>query len=237
MALSPPHPLYGAYLRTRRARQLIGTLRRQLQRWTDAQATGELHFKQIEATVFEVSRNDPPVEHLFRAAITIGEIAYNCRAALDYLVAELARWSNNGKEVRGTQFPIEDREDLYFARVTGINPDDPEKKIGRYLKKVPKEAVEIFRELQPFAGGEWTELLRDISNPDKHRFVPLISSNEDFRDSTYDPVTETIKGKLAVHVVFEHNRELDVVHGLTVIQRETANLIVGLAPVFKTIQI
>ena len=194
MSLSPPHPLFAAELRTIRARQLIGTLRRQFQRWANAVAAGEMHFRQVGPEEFEASREDPPVEHLFRAAITIGEVAYNCRAALDYVIRELARGNNRGKDVRGTQFPIEDARDMYYARVTGIHPDNPEKMVARYLHKVPAQAVELLEQTQPFAGCEWTKLLREISNPDKHRYVPLISSNENFEHAMWDPIAGTISG-------------------------------------------
>lgn len=232
MRLSPPHPLYPAQLRVRRARQSIGTLRRQFQRWTDAQTETLRSFKQVGPTEFMASRDDPPVELLFRAAVTIGEVAYNCRAALDYLVYELARGNNKGKPVGGTQFPIERSEPWYWARWTGKHPTDPGKTVARHLNKVPKKAADILRDFQPFAGCEWTELLQEISNTDKHRFVTLISSKEDFRNAQLDIVAGTVTGTLAVRVVFEHDRELDVVRALRVIHDGTSSLIDAFAPAF-----
>ncbi len=233
MSLSPPHPLYGAHVRAKRAGYLIGTLRKQLQRWTtDQMSEDNMRYRELEPMVFEAFQENPPIHHLFRAAVTIGEIAYNCRAALDYLVAELARGANRGREVRRTQFPMEDRPDMFEARVTGVHPDNPTRRVDRYLHKVPPPAVAMFRNLQPFAGCEWTTLLRDVSNPDKHRFVPRISSNESFENTVYDPTTKTLHGRLVVNVVFEHNREIDVVSGMSLIQRQTAHLITGFAPAF-----
>ena len=92
--------------------------------------------------------------------------------------------------------------------------------------------MDILRELQPFAGCEWTGLLREISNPDKHRFVPQISSDGDFRNTVYDPATGTITGTLAMSIRFEHRRELNVVVGVSRIKRETANVVASFVPAF-----
>ena len=232
MPVSPPHPLFPAQLRVRRARQLIGTLRRQIQRWTDAQSPN-LILTQTGPREFSASRDEPsPVELLFRVAITVGEVAYNCRAALDYLIYEMARGNNGGRTVKGTQFPMEDSEEMYWARWTGRHPTEPGKRVQRYLKKVPRRAAEMLVQTQPFAGCDWMELLRDISNPDKHRSVTFIRSKEDFRNPILDPDTSTISGRIAVRVVFEDDPDLDVTHALRIIHAQTAHLIESFIPAF-----
>lgn len=183
-------------MRTDRAGQLLTTLRRQFQRWTDAQTANIGAAKQVGPTEFEISmEGEPQIQHLYRAAVTVGEIAYNCRAALDDLVRELATHSNGGREVRGTQFPIEDDEAMFDARVTGKHPTSADKKVGRYLYKVPPDAIAYFRQLQPFAGCEWTALLRDGSNPDKHRTLPFLTSQESFRHAVFDPADGMVTGQ------------------------------------------
>jgi hypothetical protein len=93
-----------------------------------------------------------------RIPILIGEICYNLRSALDYLVFELAKF-DSGVPQDNTQFPIEDTEKGFDrhakARLKGINPSH----------------IASIKCLQPCAGCDWTKTLRDISNPDKHREV------------------------------------------------------------------
>lgn len=109
--------------------------------------------------------------------ILVGEIAYNVRSALDSLVYDLAVLGKKAatassrkkwKDPIGTQFPIEDNPQVFDARVTGTLNG---KSVAKYLDWVPKGAVDAIRALQPFAGCEWTAILREISNQDKHRFL------------------------------------------------------------------
>ncbi len=89
-------------------------------------------------------------------AILIGEICYNLRGALDYLVYELA-FLDSGKIVEGTQFIIEDKQKVFAFR---------QKERLNGLNSTHIAAIEA---LQPYRGCDWTKALRDISNPDKHR--------------------------------------------------------------------
>jgi hypothetical protein len=89
--------------------------------------------------------------------ILMGEICYNLRSALDYLVFELAILDSSAEQ-SGTQFPIIDtKED--FVR-------DAER---RWLKGISPSHVAAIERLQPYNGCNWTRLLRECSNPDKHR--------------------------------------------------------------------
>jgi hypothetical protein len=91
--------------------------------------------------------------------ILIGEICYNLRSALDYLIYELAIL-DSGKIVDGTQFPIEDKPKGFAHR----------QKRG-WLNGLNASHVAAIEALQPYRGCNWTALLRDISNPDKHRHL------------------------------------------------------------------
>jgi len=82
-------------------------------------------------------------------------------AALDYLVYVLAA-HDSGKFQSGTQFLIEDSQQSFTARSK------------RYLKGVSDEHAAIIRQFQPYKGCEWTGILRDLSNTDKHRELATV---------------------------------------------------------------
>lgn len=90
-----------------------------------------------------------------------GEIVYNLRAALDYLVYVLAE-NDSGSPQSGTQFLIEDTQQGFTARSK------------RYLKGVSDEHIAVLRQFQPYKGCEWTGILRDLSNTDKHRELATV---------------------------------------------------------------
>ena len=152
--MNSPHPLQGALDRVDRAVEHVEDFKRR------EASLGQLYH---EATIVEFNPAEPHnlqantriayVDSIF--GILLGEIAYNLRAALDYLVFELAK-RDSGAIQQNTQFPICDFKER-FERVrdrflTGVN--DPH-----------RAAIE---ELQPYSGCSWTPILRDISNPDKH---------------------------------------------------------------------
>src|SRR5579884_1846280 len=99
------------------------------------------------------------------AAVIVGEVIYNLRAALDYLVYEIA-WQDSGIEQCGTQFLIE-----------SVPSDPKEPKRGfkarskTCLPGFHQRHVDAMESLQPYKGCTWTETLRRISNPDKHRHL------------------------------------------------------------------
>jgi hypothetical protein len=93
-------------------------------------------------------------------SIIVGEAVYNLRAALDYLVYELAALDSKSIQ-ENTQFPICDTERKF---------DDARK---RHLAGVSSQHVLAIEEYQPYRNCQWTRTLRDISNPDKHRELTL----------------------------------------------------------------
>jgi hypothetical protein len=103
---------------------------------------------------------DPPVPPL--ASILCGETVYNLRAALDYLVYALAIL-DTGKIQHGTQFPIDDAPDRFAQSIER----------GR-LKGLNCAHVANIKSLQPYNSCKWTKVLRDLSNPDKHRELTLV---------------------------------------------------------------
>jgi hypothetical protein len=109
---------------------------------------------------------DIPVE----LPVIVSDAIHNMRAALDYIVFELAK-HDSGKVQNGTQFPIE------HVKVHPTNPArgfDARK--TTYLKGLKQRHIDAIEWLQPYKGVEWTKTLRDISNPDKHRELIVLSS-------------------------------------------------------------
>jgi hypothetical protein len=102
------------------------------------------------------------------AAVIVGEVIYNLRAALDYLVYELA-WHDFGAEQHGTQFLIEKER---------INSKDPKRgflaRSKTCLAGLHQRHIDTLENLQPYKGCAWTKTLRDISNPDKHRRLTAV---------------------------------------------------------------
>ena len=102
-----------------------------------------------------VKRPELPLALSF--SVIVGEICYNLRSALDYMVYELAVL-DSGADVEGTQFPIEDKKKGFEWRVG-----------GGWLKGLNTAHLALVENLQPYSGCDWTSKLRDLSNPDKHR--------------------------------------------------------------------
>lgn len=107
----------------------------------------------------------PHANLLPKASAIVGDAVNNLRSALDYLVYELAM-HNEGKEIHNTQFVI-----------TG-NIREFERQKKTRLKGLTERQVEMIRNVQPFRGVKWTELLIDISNPDKHRHLVVVDDDE-----------------------------------------------------------
>lgn len=91
--------------------------------------------------------------------IVAGEALYNLRAGLDYLVHSLA-WLDSGQLQLHTQFPI--------ARTASSFQTQRRER----LKGLSDPHISVLEEYQPYHGCEWTALLQELSNPDKHRNLP-----------------------------------------------------------------
>lgn len=153
------HPLNSAFERVNRADDHLSQLK-------GAIADFERAYHDAVIVEFEP---DPPYQikytapldfpHPFhRIGILVGEVCYNLRAALDYLIYEMARL-NSGSIQNGTQFPIEKTPQKFRGRVT------------TFLKGINAIHITSIERYQPYNGCRWTEILADISNPDKHRRI------------------------------------------------------------------
>jgi hypothetical protein len=117
----------------------------------------------LEYRLFAVVRDQPPRD----LAPMIGDAVHNIRSALDYLVYELAPPSV--RESNKTQFPIYTDEDAY-------------RKDGeRLIKGIVGDERLLIERVQPWQAnephGDPLEVLRRLSNRDKHRLlVPVIAA-------------------------------------------------------------
>ena len=84
-----------------------------------------------------------PVPHAL--SILVGEIIYNLRAAIDYLIYELA-FVDSKKIQHGTQFPIEDTEGDVMGRC------DEKRRRGVFLRGLTDQHRAAIKRLQPCDG-------------------------------------------------------------------------------------
>jgi hypothetical protein len=150
------HPLDGAFERLDRAQkhfaELCGHVATFRQEYLDACRIYVEPNPPYEIHPFPPQTIDhPPI-----VSVLLGEIVYNLRSALDYLAFELAR-HDSGQIQENTQFPIDDTPEKFARSIT------------TRLRGVSSAHVLLIEKLQPYTGCNWTEVLRDISNPDKHR--------------------------------------------------------------------
>jgi hypothetical protein len=239
-----PHPLDGPFLRLNRADRHLTEADKLVRAWEDA-------------TVKKIVRK-PDGQHRFNRfadvdpvlSVVIGDATHNLRAALDYLIYELSLWDSHGCIEDGTQFPIE-----------GSKGDDPVVAKARfrgrresYLKGLNDRHAAIIEGLQPYNGIEWTETLRSISNPDKHRHLHApttagrqvqvtIRINPDgrfveelFDSRSVDLITRRfdveLDGQFAIAITLPNRGEVAIAPALRRIQAEVCRVLEAFKPEF-----
>ena len=228
------HPLDGAYERVKRAGKHIENLKRRIRiirkEKTDAVAhdgkVGTVTLpsgREVRAVIRGAGHRPSPAPHII--SLLIGESIYNLRASLDYLVYELARLDSPGKTPKGTQFPIESKEEGFKRRRKN------------FLKGVSLKHIAAIKKLQPFNGCDWTKLLRDVSNPDKHELLtrtgsplvisPLPGGTE--RILAGEPMN--MKGGISVQITFSNG--LPVIENLEELQAQVTETLAAFKPEFE----
>ena len=153
------HPLDSCFQRLKRADDhlLDFNSRVKAMLMNQAYAVGIKLDQNLPHRVIDVTR---PPETFFdmHFGVLVGEIFYNLRCSLDYLIFELAKL-DSGDEQDGTQFPIVDTKRNFEGGA------------GRWLKGVNEGHIAIIERLQPYNGCVWTRRLRECSNADKHRHL------------------------------------------------------------------
>jgi hypothetical protein len=145
--------------------------------------------------------------------LLVGEIVYNFRAALDYLIGYVSRTdSPNWPRKRRNQFPIERTQDGFDARRE------------TFLAGLSDAHVIAIAEYQPYAGCAWTTRLADLSNRDKHNDLIVVRQGIDIRlqESEGDePGHVTIK----LHLRLEHDDVERVIETLEALGREVTKVL------------
>ena len=161
-----PHPLQGAFDRIDRAEERMTDLKLEIHAYGERYANAVTVWPDAQQAAGFRAIHPSAADTIIPTTISIlvGEIIYNLRAALDYLVFELALL-DSGREQKKTQFLICNRKDdfteQWCSRLKGIN----------------EAHVAAIEALQPYRGCHWTRWLQEISNPDKHqRFTDRGSS-------------------------------------------------------------
>ena len=216
--------LDGAYARLHRAGEHLADLELR------EKALAHSEIEKIVAktdlnTVKDFVLYDPAAELPQSLSILIGEIIYNLRAVLDYLIFDLALL-DTGTAQSGTQFPIDDTPDNFAGHR------------ARFLKGLSVEHIARIEALQPYNGNYFTAMIRDISNPDKHRKLTLIGSNgvygvktirtsEQQTDHKTGAVTVyrmEMKSEFIGHIVFKDD-EKPAVDTLKILQAEVGKIL------------
>lgn len=154
------HPLDDARARVERASKHLTEVASEIEAYRRREYERILveHDAALNLPNVTVSRDTAFLPHALFLAVS--DCIHNLRSALDFLVFELTLY-DSGKIQKDTQFLICD------------NPESFQKRKRKRLVGLSDAHVNGIELYQPYNGAEWTRILRDISNPDKHRHLTL----------------------------------------------------------------
>jgi hypothetical protein len=122
----------------------------------------------------------------------ISEYALHARAALDYIIYDLALHNTRQKQA-GTQFPICECKKNFPKRTDGT---------GRgCLEHLTPKQVALVERFQPYNGFPLLQVLHELSNEDKHRHFAEIEASR-FVTPVHTPQTDSISGRTQMNVKF-----------------------------------
>jgi hypothetical protein len=114
------------------------------------------------------------------------------------------------------------------------------------LNKIPKDVAANLANYQPFAKCIWAELLRDISNPDKHRHLTTLGTSAEFVpdrpmlrivDTHMHRQTIHLRGKVQISVTIQFRGDaLDIIDASDLVQRGATALVRSYAGRFQGTQ-
>jgi hypothetical protein len=167
-----PHPLDGSRLKVIRAQEHLDSLKAEIGMYLNNDPYEIIPNEQPKPGQYSGTirvKVPPPL----RLSAVIGDCVTNCRAALDYIVWELAshyfnpRFDPKKREDRQiTSFPIyrDALDENYLHRLKRLAD-----------RHVPAGAIDRIKAAQPYNGGyESLWLLHELVNSDKHR-APLLT--------------------------------------------------------------
>lgn len=188
----------------------------------------------------------PPIDQAL--PLIVSDAIHNLRSALDYVVYELAL-HDSGNVQHGTQFIIEDVKDDPLDASRGFDV-----RAKRYLKGLSLDHVRAMEWFQPYMGAKWTETLREISNPDKHRKLIVLTAKGrqiqvtlkhgpsgrfltgDFHMTAEGPVLEYVDfefdGRETIAVAITEIRTIAVMPTLRIIETGVNEVIEAFKPAF-----
>jgi hypothetical protein len=217
--------LDGARERVSRARDHIDELKRVIGAiQVNRSAPVEMQLEGRTGTNTDFETPDIPP----RVSAIVGDICYNLRAALDYLVFSLSGL-DSGLDFPMTQFPIERRNRDFTGRV----------KAG-WLGGMNAAHKTAIQGLQPYRGNDWATALKNISNPDKHRRLTAtkpdisISGTIGFQpDADTFPIGNGMHMKIVTTFLVQLPDGTPVIETLEKIQLKVSETLDAFEPEFK----
>ncbi len=226
------HPLDGAYEQINGAREHLDLLRPEIEDLTKSvsdnvslkyeMGTVNIQGRQVR-TPIGTAQGQFNVPAPLKVSRLVGATIQDLRTALDYLVYELACFDSKSI-VEKTQFVIVDCEMDFRSN-------------KRHLNGLTGEHIAMFERLQPYNGCYWTGLLRDLSNPAKHKHLTAIRQSASIRLSDYNTAA-ILAGKdmdvddyATIKIAFGNGSP--VIEGLEQLVLEVAHTLSDFKPLFK----
>lgn len=209
------HPLDGAFIRLDRAEEHLNELK---------SISADLIKMEREVVLNGIRANmkfGPSVPIPLKYSVLIGEAIYNLRAALDYLVYELALL-DSGVAQECTQFPICD------------TPKGFRRKPKTWLGGINETHTAAIERLQPYNGVNWTKWLQTISNPDKHRHlsIPKHDGTVEYTTTSDPEEVTSVYVNLYIDQFIAFDDGLPVIDTLEKIKLQVANVLADFKPKF-----
>jgi hypothetical protein len=168
------HPLDGARERIKRANRHRNDLATAIKAYATSEANNiviDHDYVRDQPNIILAPKAPLPLEF----AVIVNDCIHNLRARED----------SGDREPTSTQFPITSQDRFTEYRNLRLKNNVP----LRYLSDAHVDAIEAY---QPYNRIKWTETLRDISNPEKHRKLTRIRSGR--RTDIADGRGEVFKG-------------------------------------------
>lgn len=251
------HPLAGAYARIDRADKHFQELEAILNSFCRTQE--DEFFSQMDRVSEKIpldmqagirTKARRVLKVPIASAVVAGDIFHNLRAALDYLIYELACENFPRVPHNGTQFIVKDsKTDTKSPSGRTIRGFDSESRTR--LKGLLPHQIKAVEKLQPYSGVTWTKTLRNLSNPDKHRNLNAIGGEwqgsyfveagtaERFEGRSGEVLPGMGMGSPDLHVERKHTVNIEFEDGsavlktLEILKREVRATIDAFKPEFK----
>ena len=150
--------------------------------------------------------------------VIIGDFIHNIRSALNYIAIGVWRFDSPKIEPSNRfQFPIESCQDEFLRKRRST------------FKGISDKHIALFKRFQPCYGCDWTRLLVELSNKDKH--WELVSVDLYINSSTCEvdaEFTDADDGSVQMDTIYEReitfSDETPVIEALEEIQTQVAHL-------------